>query len=71
MLFALFFSTASMANETSQPQEKSVYICTGPTAKRYHAKKSCSGLKKCSGAIQQISLQKAKNMGRTPCKRCY
>lgn len=71
MLLALSAPTVAVANEMSQPQEKSVYICTGPSAKRYHAKKSCTGLKNCSGAVQQISLQKAKSMGRTPCKRCY
>jgi hypothetical protein len=50
-----------------------VYISTGSSAYAYHAKKTCSALKRCleEGHVKAISLEKAKNMGRKPCKKCY
>lgn len=48
-----------------------VYICTGPQSKKYHATKDCRGLNKCSDDIIPVSLAKAKNMGRGPCGICY
>lgn len=47
-----------------------VYICTGPHAKRYHANKYCVGLSSCSGAIQEKGLYEAENDGKTPCRMC-
>lgn len=51
--------------------ENTVYICTGPNSKRYHSHSDCRGLGKCSGEIREVSVSKAKSMGRTPCKWCY
>lgn len=51
--------------------ENTVYICTGPNSKRYHSHSDCRGLGKCSGEIKEVSVSKAKSMGRTPCKWCY
>ena len=48
-----------------------VYVCTGPMSKKYHATKDCRGLNKCSEDIIAVSLEKAKNMGRGPCGICY
>ena len=48
-----------------------VYICTGPQSKKYHATKDCRGLNKCSEDIISVSLEKAKSMGRGPCGICY
>lgn len=48
-----------------------VYICTGPQSKKYHATKDCRGLNKCSEDIISVSLAKAKSMGRGPCGICY
>lgn len=56
---------------TENHQEVYVYICTGPTASRYHRSQYCSGLNNCSGSIVQVTLAKAKAMHRTPCKKCY
>lgn len=57
-----------------QQKEKTagmVYICTGSNAKKYHCDVDCRGLNNCQGSIRQISLQKAREMGRTACKICY
>lgn len=47
------------------------YICTGPQSRRYHKTATCKGLSRCSGEIKKITVEQAKSMGRTPCKRCY
>lgn len=44
-----------------------VYICKGKGSKRYHFTKSCRGLSNCSSKVYEISLSKAKEMGRTLC----
>ncbi|WP_421823765.1 hypothetical protein [Flagellimonas oceanensis] len=44
-----------------------VYICKGKGSKRYHYKKDCRGLSRCSTKIYEVSLSKAKEMGRTLC----
>lgn len=48
-----------------------VYICTGPSSKRYHCDSHCQGFSRCSGDIRAISISQARAMGRTPCKWCY
>ena len=47
-----------------------VYICTGPSSAVYHKSDECLGLSRCSGSINKVSLQKAKDLGRRPCKIC-
>ena len=51
--------------------EQTVYMCTGPQSKRFHKISQCRGLNSCSGDILEITISKAKSMGRTPCKWCY
>ncbi len=65
-LFSLFTSN-------SLEQQTTVYISTGSTAYAYHSKKSCSRLKRCNeeGHVEAVTLEKAKSMGRRPCKVCY
>ena len=48
-----------------------VYVCTGPKATTYHKTNHCSGLNRCNGSVVEVSLSKAKQMGRRPCKKCY
>ena len=64
------FSTSSRQNVKVQA-EPTVYVCTGPKATTYHKTNHCSGLNRCSGDIIPVSLSKAKQMGRRPCKKCY
>ncbi|WP_240315471.1 hypothetical protein [Aquimarina longa] len=47
--------------------DKEVYICNGPKSKRYHYRKNCRGLKRCSTRIYKMSLEEAKEEGRTLC----
>ncbi len=49
----------------------SVYVCTGPHARRYHKSASCKGLRNCSREIKKISLEQAKKLHKTPCHICY
>jgi len=69
----LLAALLSLFAGNSLDQDTKVYISTGPTAYAYHARESCPRLKKCreEGHVKAISLEKAKSMGRTPCKTCY
>lgn len=53
-----------------EASEQTVYICTGGYSKRYHATRSCKGLRNCGGTIKAISIEEAEEMGRTPCQIC-
>ncbi|NDV16522.1 hypothetical protein GO009_10835 [Muricauda sp. TY007] len=44
-----------------------VYICKGKGSKKYHYNKHCRGLSRCSTKIYEVTLEKAKEMGRTLC----
>lgn len=50
---------------TQEPLEEQVWISR--TGSKYHSNSSCSGMKNPS----QVSINRAENMGLTPCKRCY
>jgi hypothetical protein len=52
---------------TSSISDTDVYICKGPSSKRYHYKKNCRGLKSCSTKIYEVSLSEAKELKRTLC----
>ncbi len=44
-----------------------VYICTGKYSKKYHYVSDCRGLSNCKSSIKEVSLNDAKNIGRTLC----
>lgn len=48
-----------------------VYICTGPKSECYHSHSKCRGLNNCSTTIKTVSIEKAEEMKRRPCKLCY
>ena len=50
-----------------------VYISKGNSAYAYHMKKTCRALKRCNeeGHVITVTLSKAKEIGRRPCKICY
>ena len=56
---------------TSQTNDDTVYICTGPQSKRFHCTPKCRGLGSCSKKVIAVSVKKASSMGRTPCGWCY
>lgn len=63
--------TLLLAFFTSENATQTVYVCTGPTAYAYHKTPKCKGLKRCSGEIIQISVEKAKADKRKACKICF
>lgn len=46
---------------------KTVFICTGGSALRYHLDKSCPGLNKCKHTIITTTLLTAQKRGRSMC----
>jgi len=69
----LLLLSALMAIAPSSISNKAthVYICTGPKSETYHKTIECKGLRRCSKEIIEITVGKAKKMGRRPCKMCY
>ncbi|GHC48082.1 hypothetical protein GCM10008083_09230 [Ulvibacter litoralis] len=56
-----------MALPSFAPSVSNVYICKGPSSKKYHYKKDCRGLSNCSTDVYPVSLSDAKQFGRTLC----
>lgn len=44
-----------------------VFICDSKGGKRYHLSKGCRGLSNCKAEIKEVSLESAKNDGKTLC----
>lgn len=71
ILSALALILSGQVSTEVKTKEATVYICTGPKAKKYHATETCRGLNRCSGSIKQLSVSSARSKGFTPCKICY
>lgn len=56
---------------TTEADATMVYICTGKSSKRYHKTDECRGLDNCQGDIKLVTLEKARQLGRTECRLCY
>jgi hypothetical protein len=69
LLAALLYLTQNVTGSDNN----TVYISKGSSAYAYHMKKSCRTLKRCNeeGHVMEVTLVKAKEMGRRPCKVCY
>ena len=63
--------TVTTNTTTTYKEERMVYICTGPSSYRYHRRKSCRGLNRCSGDIERVTVSEARDLDRTPCGYCY
>lgn len=57
--------------EDAAASEATVYICVSENSKRYHCNRNCRGLNNCEHTIREVTVSKAKSLGRTPCKVCY
>ncbi len=71
---ALFcVSCGSSHKRVSVPTDSNskVWVYTGESSKRYHAYSNCKGLSNCRASVEEVSLQEAESMGRTPCRKCY
>lgn len=71
ILSALALILSGQVNTEVKTKEATVYVCTGPKAKKYHATQTCRGLNRCSGSVRQLSVSSARAKGFTPCKICY
>ena len=70
-LFSTIGGTTASTKRNTIIQSGTVYICTGPKARKYHSNQNCRGLNRCSGSIKSLSVSAAKSKGFTPCKICY
>lgn len=68
-----FSSCGSSHKRMAVPTDSNskVWVCTGGSSKRYHAYSNCKGLSNCRASVEEISLQEAESMERTPCRKCY
>jgi hypothetical protein len=66
-------SCGSSHKRVSVPTDSNakVWVCTGSSSKRYHAYDNCKGLSKCRASVDEVTLEEAESMGRTPCRKCY
>lgn len=72
LAFVLMTGVATeMTLEANSQKEPTVYVCTGPQSKRYHASSNCNGLNRCSGSVVEKTKSSAEKSGKTPCKICY
>lgn len=74
-LFAVMLFCACSNNNKSCLKESGadndiVYICTGPRASVYHKLSVCRGLNRCSGTIEEVTVEEAINANRRPCRIC-
>lgn len=71
-LLFLFATLGSYSNKNNfyVNASETVYICTGPKAKKYHKTSHCKGLNRCSGTIKSISIAEARKHY-SPCNICY
>lgn len=77
---AMSANTATLIEEEEREEEEEeeetadgsmVYVCTGPTARTYHATPNCRGLSRCSGDVVELSEDEAVDeLQRRPCKIC-
>jgi hypothetical protein len=73
MLKALFVSMVllfSLSDGTNPDQQNTtpVWICTSPNAYAFHSISNCS---RCSYELKQIPIEKAIQIGRRACLKCY
>ncbi len=69
LITLLSFSVYAQDKDKEKREDlKKIYICDSKTSKRYHYKKDCKGLLKCTDTIVKITLKRARDVyGRTVC----
>ena len=64
----LLVTTIMLLSSSIPPVASNVFICKSKSSKRYHLKEKCRGLSACKAGVSEITLEKAKSIGRTLCK---
>jgi len=68
IIMRLFFTVCiAGALSFNLPAVKNVYICNSTTSSKYHLKKNCRGLNACKKPTKEITLEDARERGRTLC----
>jgi len=67
LMFSVFFLLVLSGPIDYTEKDSNVYLCMGKSSKRYHYRQNCRGLSNCSTKIYEVSLSKAKELGRTLC----
>lgn len=57
--------------DDQEEETQEVWICLGRSSHAYHSTDECYGIQACRGEIEQVSLEEALDMGRTPCHYCH
>lgn len=68
LLSAALGTTSTSCFKSEGATGETVYICTGPKAKVYHATEDCRGLERCSGEVKAVPKS---STDRRPCRICY
>jgi hypothetical protein len=63
----LFLLAGTLSLGMTVKSTGSVYICDSPNATRFHLKKECNGLDKCTHEIKSVTAETAKSRGLTLC----
>lgn len=66
-LIIQLFLVVILTHPINKVVDTQVYICKGPKSKRYHYRKNCRGLKRCSTKVSKVSIEEAKDKNRTLC----
>ncbi len=56
--------------ETKTANAGKVFCCDSKTATVYHNSQTCTGAKKCTGAMKEMTKADAEKAGKKPCKLC-
>jgi hypothetical protein len=74
ILISLFLSGFTSAEThpcvDANEQTKVIVVMSG-NAYAYHKTRNCSAVKKATHKVKEVTLEEAKEMGRSPCKICY
>ena len=74
ILISLFLSGLTSAETPlcgDTNDQTRVIVVMSSNAYAYHKTRNCSAVKKATHKVKEVTLEKAKEMGRKPCKICY
>lgn len=71
LLTTLTLTTGFISGKTDDQETQKVYVVMSKSSYAYHKHCSCSAVKRSKSGVREVSLAKAKQMGKTPCKICY